>query len=349
MWLIEIFCYIFQDVSATCSNETTRESKRQLGISEPKNKEHNMELGASDDIPMEIVELLAKNQRERALGNSRRHLLGINNSTRGYSALYVDERPGMIDFPLANRRCGLTVANGNMGVRQNIPIDFPQLNNCRLNMSKPEESQFRLFSASTLSQQRKAQYSASSSMMVGPRSSTGAELLWSSTRENAPFHPSIPQNHSIQPSSMGAHSFSDQCHKGKTISYVKGVKEKRAVHDAAVLREGRTGSIATSVGSLDPYSNDTIPAMQLLSLMDQRVVSGSSFDVGTKSFLDNPFSPCNHQPRLNGKENQKFLGGSFFSQNSHSKDFSGFRYGVYCPGESSKKASSNLRGKIFTS
>ncbi|KAI3468226.1 hypothetical protein Pfo_024889 [Paulownia fortunei] len=338
----------FQDVSASCSKETTREGKRQLGVAKPQNKENNMEHGASDDIPMEIVELLAKNQRERALGNSRRHLLpaGINNSGRGYPALYVDGHSGMINFPLANSRSGLTVANGNMGVRQNIPVNFPQLNNCQLDMGKPEGSQFRLFTSSTPSQPRKTQFSASSSIMTGPRPGTGAELLWSPTRENAPpFRLSIPQNLSIQPN-MGVHSFSDQCHKGKTISNIKDGKEKKAVHDAAVLKEGRILSSSTSVGSLDPYSNDTIPAMQLLSLMDQRVVSGSSFEVGTKSFLDKPFSPCDHHPQLNGKENQNFLGGSFFSQNNHSNDFSGLRYGVYCSGESSKKASSYLQGQI---
>ncbi|KAL0283125.1 UNVERIFIED_CONTAM: hypothetical protein Sangu_2909700 [Sesamum angustifolium] len=56
--------------------------------------------GAPDDIPMEIVELLAKNQRERALGNPRKHLLPeeINNSIRGSPAVYVDGRPGMTNF-----------------------------------------------------------------------------------------------------------------------------------------------------------------------------------------------------------------------------------------------------------
>ncbi|KAL0297273.1 UNVERIFIED_CONTAM: hypothetical protein Sradi_6779400 [Sesamum radiatum] len=56
-----------------------REGKRQLGVSEPQvvqNMDNNLEPGgAPDDIPMEIVELLAKNQRDRALGNPRKHLL----------------------------------------------------------------------------------------------------------------------------------------------------------------------------------------------------------------------------------------------------------------------------------
>ncbi|PIN23024.1 hypothetical protein CDL12_04246 [Handroanthus impetiginosus] len=341
----------FQDVTASCSKETTRETKegkRQMGVSGPQNKDKNMELGASDDIPMEIVELLAKNQRERALGSSRRQPLpeGINSSVRGSPPLFMDGRPAMINFPLASRRTGITVGNGNMEFRQDITATFPQLNNCRLDINKPEESQFRLFGSPTPSRQRETRYSASSSVMTGPRPGTGAELLWSPTRENPPFHLSIPQNRSIQTNNISVHSFSDKIHLGKTINHMKSGKGKKAVHDTAVLKEGRKGLSSTSTGPLDPYSNDTIPAMQLLSLMDQRIVSSSSFEVGPKSFLDKPFSPCNHHPRLNGKENQNFLGGSFFSQNSHSKDLSGLCNRDYCSGESSKKASSYLQGQV---
>ncbi|KAL8537198.1 hypothetical protein ACS0TY_012394 [Phlomoides rotata] len=254
------------DASPPRRNGTISEGKRQFRISEPENKAASKELEASDDIPMDIVELLAQNQRERAVENSR-YLLGINNSTRGYSALHVDGRPSMINYPL-NRPSGLSLRNGNMGVRQNPP----QLNSYRLDTSRTEDS-----------------------------------LLWSSTRENAPFHLNIaPPKHSIQPNSTCVDSFLNRCHKGKTVTDMK---------DAA------GAGVSTSLGSLDPYSsNDTIPAMQLLSLMDQRVaVRSSSFKVGAKSFLDKSFSPSisNHHPCLNEKK-QNFLDGKFFSQNRHS-------------------------------
>ncbi|KAL8543222.1 hypothetical protein ACS0TY_003942 [Phlomoides rotata] len=51
-------------------NGTISEGKRQFRISEPENKAAGKELEASDDIPMDIVKLLAKNQRERAVKNS---------------------------------------------------------------------------------------------------------------------------------------------------------------------------------------------------------------------------------------------------------------------------------------
>lgn len=317
-----------------------------MGISKPQNKDNNTtEFGASDDIPMEIVELLARNQHERALGNSRKHLLpeGINNSSRGCPALYADRFPGMINFPLASRN-GLTVENGNMGVRQKSPINLTQLNNYQTGMSKPEESRFGFFrSSTTTSQQMKTHYSAPSPVITGTRPSTGADLLWSPTRENVPFHLSIPQRHSVQTNRNGVSPYSDLSHRGKTVGdNIKVGKGKKAVRDTSVFKEGRIPSSSTSIRTLDPYSNDTIPAMQLLSLMDQRIVSSPSFEAGPKRFLDN------HQRQVNGKENQNFLGGSFFSQNSRSKEFSGLSYGVYCSGESSKTASPYVLSKILT-
>lgn len=224
---------------------------------------------------MEIVELLAKNQRERAVENSR-YMLGINNSARGYSPLCVDGHPRMFDYP-HNRTSGLSLRNGNMGVRQNTP----QLNSYRLDTNRTEDS-----------------------------------LLWPSTRENVPFHLNNmgPPKHSLQPHSTRVDSFLNRGLKGKTVTDMKGA--------------------STSRGSLEPYSsNDTIPAMQLLSLMDQRVaVRPSSFKVGPKSFLDKSFSPSisSQLPCLNEKK-QNFHNGKFFLQNRHS---------------GSKKASSSLRGNL---
>ncbi|KAI3454078.1 hypothetical protein Pfo_010741 [Paulownia fortunei] len=326
------------DMSASCSKETGRESKRQLGVSQPQavqNMDNNVveHGGASDDIPMEIVELLAKNQRERALGNSRKHVVseGINNSIRGSPAVYVDGSPGMINFPFTNTS-GVSVASGKMGVSRGM-LNFPQVQNCQLDIGNLEESQFRLFSSLTPSQERITHYSASNSIMSEPRPSEGADLLWPPRRKNVPFHLTV-QNRSVQPNSLG-----DQRNKGKTISDIKG-EVKKAVHDASAVKEGRIGSSPKSVGSLDAYSNDTIPAMQLLSLMDRGIVSGSSYKVGPNSFLDKPFSPCNHHPRLNrnGNQNDPFLSTSFFSQSSHTKDFPALLNGVFFSGESLKKS-----------
>ncbi|XP_042031866.1 uncharacterized protein LOC121778559 isoform X2 [Salvia splendens] len=294
------------DAPASCSYETVRQGKR---ISEPRNKDNNAELGPSDDIPIEIVELLARNQHERKLEYSRRHLLGINDTTKGYSsAVAVDGTSG---FPLPSRINGLKVANENMGV---------QPNKYWMDMSKPEKSHFRISSSSTPSQLRKPEYPTSASIMAGPKSITWEDKLYSRATDNVPFRLSNPP---IQPS---RHSFLDDCHRGRTVDG----KGKTAVPDVAEHKEGRF------IGSLDPYQNDTIPAMQLLSLMDQRGKSGPSYKVGP---VNKPSSSCKNLPRLNGKENHSFLRGSYFPQNGSSL----LRYGVYSSGESSFRSSPDLR------
>lgn len=313
-------------MATTSSKQMAGEGKRQFGVSEPLDAvpkiNSNVESGGiSDDIPMDIVELLAQNQRERTLENSRNRLLApaTNNSVRGPTSVYADGRSSIINFPLTNSRGGISVTNGDSGLNQGI-LSFPQV----------EENQFRLFSSFKPCQPKKTQYSAPNSVFSGSRASEGADLLWPPRRKNAPFHNN----------GLNMQSFPNQSYKGKTISDVKG-EGRRSVRDASSVKEGRIGSSTKSSGSMDAYSNDTIPAMQLLSLMDRGIVSGSSFKVGSNNFHDKPFSPCNHHPRLNvnEKKNGPFINGSFFSRGStRNKDFSPLLNSVQFPGETSKKS-----------
>lgn len=317
------------------------EGKRQFGVSEPQavQKIHNNieSGGTSDDIPMDIVELLAKNQRERTLENSRNHLhtSTSNSSIKRSPAVYVHpitkERGSIFSFPVKNARSGVGVASGETGLSQGL-LSFPH---CQMDVSNMEENQFRLFSSFKPCHPKKTQYSASNSIFSGPRPSEGADLLWPPRRKNAPFHLDVRQNRPMH-NGLDMQSYPDQSYKGKTVSDMKG-EVRKAARDASVVKEGRIGPSTKSAGSLDAYSNDTIPAMQLLSLMDRGIVSGSSFKVGSNSFLDKPFSPCNHHPRLNEKQNDPFINESLFSQGSHNKDFPGLLNGVRFPGESSKK------------
>lgn len=315
-------------MATASSKQMAGDGKRQFGVSEPHEpvpKVHtNVESGGiSDDIPMDIVELLAKNQRERTLENSRNHLLSstTNNSVRGPPSVYADGRSSIINFPLTNSRSGISVANGVSGLNQGI-LSFPQV----------EENQFRLFSSFKPCQPKKTQYSASNSLFSGSRASEGADLLWPPRRKNAHFHHN----------GLDMQSFPNQSYKGKTISDMKG-EGRRSIRDASSVKEGRIGLSTKSSGSMDAYSNDTIPAMQLLSLMDRGIVSGSSYKVGSNNFLDKPFSPCNHHPRLNvnEKKNDPFINGSLFSQgSSRNKDFPPLFNGVRFPGETSKRSHS---------
>lgn len=331
-------------MATSSSKPVAGEGKRQFGVSEPQavqNIHSNVESGGtSDDIPMDIVELLAKNQRDRTLDNSRNHLLAstTNNSARGSPPVYVDGRPEFINFPLTNARGGINVTSGETGFGNGI-LSFPQAKNCQLDVGSMEENKFRLFSSFKPCQSKKTQYSASNSLYSGTRPSEGADLLWPPRRKNVPFHLDVRQNRSVQHNGLDMPSFPGQSYKGKAVGDMKG-EARRAARDASAVKENRIGSSTKSAGSMDAYSNDTIPAMQLLSLMDRGIVSGSSFKVGSNSFLDKPFSPCNHHPRLNvnEKQNGPFLNGPFFSQGSRgNKDFPALLNGVRFPGETSKR------------
>lgn len=329
--------FSFQDMSASCSKEMIREGKRQSGVSEPqpiRSMDNNLVRGGpSDDIPMEIVKLLAKNQRKRALENSRKTLLPevINNSIRG-THVYMD----MTNFPFTNT----SGTSGKRGFDQGT-LKFPRVKNPQIGIVSLEESQrFRLFDSCRPSQQKKPQYSSSNSVLSRPRHSEGADLLWSPRRKNVPFHLSTDENHSIRSNDQELDSFSNQYYKGKGIIDLNG-REKKTMYNSSAVKEGRIGS---SSKSLDAYSNDAIPAMQLLSLMDRGIASGSSsVKIGSSNgFLDKRFSPCYHHPRLNGNEkqiNDQFLSSSFFSQSSHTKDFSPLLNGVCFSGASLKKPS----------
>ncbi|KAL2548407.1 protein EMBRYONIC FLOWER 1-like [Forsythia ovata] len=321
------------DISSSCRKEKAGEGQWHPGVSAPqtdRETDKSIELGASDDIPMDIVELMAKNQHERALGNSKKYILPEETykPVIGFPAIHCNGCPGTTNFPLSSTRSkGIVLASDNVGAIQDSPISFPLLNTNQFHVGKPEENQSRFFSSFPQNQPSKMQFSASGSNIMGSRLGEGAKTMWPPRRENIPTR---------------MHSFSDQQHKGKTVSDIKGGDmENIALRDTLITEQGIIEPSRKSVGSLDPYSNDTIPAMQLLSLMD-RGMKSSSFNVSAKEFIDKPFSPCNHHPRFNGEENQSLINRSLFSQQHHSKDLVWLRSGVRSAGESSKKPTSSL-------
>ena len=128
------------------------------------------------------------------------------------------------------------------------------------------------------------------SITAGAKSTTWEEMLDSRT-----------QRRPILPSPV---SFLDKLRSADA-------KGKKVVTDVAELREEGRG-----IGSSDPYQSEKIPAMKLLSLMEQRVKEPDpSYKVGK------PLSPCKHHPRLNGKENlMSFL---HFPENGSSSSLRG--------------------------
>ncbi|GER32523.1 protein EMBRYONIC FLOWER 1 [Striga asiatica] len=271
---------------------------------------------SSDDIPMEIVELLAKNQHDKAHDNSRKHLgpEGINNNSFK-QAHYVENNRGPFNFPF---RTGPNVASGKMGLGQEF-----------LN---PDKAQFRHLSPLTAAHQRIPLYPGPNPLSR-PKPREGVDLLWPPRRKNVTFDLT---------------GLDDQSYRGKSVGYLSVDQGKKAANDESLVKEGKIGLTGCRpVGPIDAYSNETIPAMQLLSLMDQGAVSGSSFKVGpNNNFLDRQFSPCNHHPRLNKNDspNEKFVGSSsFFVKSNHINDFPTLLNGARFSGESSKKSFSQVQ------
>ncbi|CAI9772352.1 unnamed protein product [Fraxinus pennsylvanica] len=320
------------DISSSCSKVNAGEGQGRLGVSEPQTQtdqetDKSIELRASDDIPMDIVELMAKNQHERSLGNSKKYIVPEGTNI-GFPAFDGNEYPGAANFSLGSTRSNdIVLASDNIGAIQDSPISFPLLKTNHLVGEEPEENQSRFFCSFPRNQLSKMQFSASGSNIMGSRLGEGAKKM-------------LPPRKASIPTRM--HSFSHQHHSGKTISDIKGGNmENLALRDTLLLEQGIIEQSQKSVGSLDPYSNDTIPAMQLLSLMDRGMIS-SSFNVGAKKLVDKPFSPCNHHPRFNREKNQSLLNRSLFSQQHHSKDLIWLRSGVRSACESSKKPASSL-------
>ncbi|KAL2543564.1 protein EMBRYONIC FLOWER 1-like [Forsythia ovata] len=338
------------DISASYIQEKARKGQVHPGLSRSRILEKTdtrNEFGAPDDVTMEIAELMAKNQQERTLGNSWKYFLPEATSTtiRESPILHGDENAGMKFFSLTNPINGVNVGRDNMGTSGNSPNQFSQLNRTQFDLGKLEERGFKFFSPCPQNQGSKMQFSAPGSVIKGSRLGEGEDSLWSLRRENLPDYISVPQNRSNQSNNLGMHSFSDQRHKGKTISDIKGAEEKLVVRDRSFPKPGIIGSNPKSVGSLDPYKNDTIPAMQLLSLMDQAMISSSSFNVGVKSIVNKSFSPCNYPLSFNGDKHQSLLNGS---RHRHSKELPGSVPDVYYAGESSKKSSSYLHRKTVS-
>jgi hypothetical protein len=225
--------------------------------------------------------------------------------------------------------------SGNIRADQSNHNRFGWSSINQFDMSKLEESSF--FNSFLQNQQSNPAFSDSGSNITGSRLGKGAIPPWSSSKDNVPFHLDIPKNWSTQSNNKSTHSFVDSQHKGKTISDIKGPEAKLAVHDMSLLKQGRIGPSPKSMGSLDSYSNDTIPAMQLLSLMNQGVISRSSFNVGMESFRYKDFSPCEYHPSLNGDEKRNALSRSFFPQHHHLKEFPVLPSGIYGTNESFKK------------
>ncbi|XWS70329.1 hypothetical protein CRYUN_Cryun03dG0038700 [Craigia yunnanensis] len=330
------------------------------------------EQGALDDIPMEIVELMAKNQYERCLPDTEidKQLSETTNNTRNQQRVDLNKVYGNEEMSLFNSitdkpkprakngRIGKIVRGDNVGSgRQKSVVYFSHMDRNQNNMSQLEQSYspagFRpfplcgekllngvQFSATNSSRQNSAQNCQWIGNMVGQRSSHAsvqalgvcntcqsapqqnkeAAHLWPSTiPNNMPYLYSIPQKCVDQvakvdvlshcPGSLPKRNTSGNDDRNFLNLASNFEKHGRKFDSEVLIRTHADYPFACKHnGSSDLYSNETIPAMHLLSLMDAGLQSGAPVDVDG---------------------NQRFVKKTPFLHGLHSKEFSSLPSGGY--------------------
>lgn len=280
--------------------------------------EKTLERGLSDDIPMEIVELMAKFQHERALSETRtKSMIEMSDGFAGpYSEIRESEalalsRPGVTSFHPANAN-----KKTDVGASRGSSLQISHVKRNHLGFERPppgfERPPTKHFGTFPQTQQKFSSGGQGSSSMH-TRPGEGAKPVWFPTVQNLPpLGLGIPKKSIGQPNDRFIHGqASTSLQKGRTISDIKGGDAR--IQNEHHLAFPKSDVNVKGMGSADPYSNETIPAMQLLSLMDRRMPSTPSFNLDTNKLREKPFSPCSYHPRFHIDGKQSILNGSYLS------------------------------------
>lgn len=297
--------------------------------------EKALERGLSDDIPMEIVELMAKNQYERGLTETRTKCMidRTDGFARPYTEMHESEavtwsRPGVTSFHPANANMKTDV-----GASRGSSLQISHVKRNHLGMAQVERPPTKLFGTFPQPQQKfpiGGQGSASLHIRPGLQRGEEAKPLWLPTGQNMPLGLGIPQKSIGQPNDKIIHGQAPaSLQKGRTISDIKCADGRmQNEHHLLFSKSGNADLNVKGMGSLDPYCNETIPAMQLLSLMDRRMPSSPPFNLDANKLLEKPFSPCSHHPRFAIDGKQSILNGSYLSHH-RLKESPGIHPGSY--------------------
>ncbi|KAJ6435052.1 hypothetical protein OIU84_000313 [Salix udensis] len=328
------------------------------------------EQGALDDIPMEIVELMAKNQYERCLpdGEYEKRQLETTSSSRSqainFSQVYglgglnlFHQETTQKQNPQARRNDIIKIGEMAGPTKQKEVDFFSQADRNPFSMRQLEKTRFPVGFGAFLQLQEKpssrVQYSASSyniqnipqickqrGEVVGnrschtrfqtpgpcntcqsiPQQNKEANQLWSSMMPNhMPYIYSIPPkcvtpstNVDVFPHSPGS-VLKENVNGNRALKFPNKNaanlgKQNRNLSSEMLARAhaeypfaGKHNGIELNqkpMGSLELYSNETIPAMHLLSLMDAGVQSSApiNMDVNPK-FLKRPAIIHNAEPK----------------------------------------------------
>ncbi|XP_062099101.1 protein EMBRYONIC FLOWER 1 isoform X2 [Humulus lupulus] len=380
------------DIPGASNNLQTIKGKERSAVSRKHADEitHTVsEQGPSDDIPMEIVELMAKNQYERHLDTAQRKKIELetakearNNQIICYDKVYGTKEIGLFEETSERKKICARSERKDIGtVRKNVrpakqksveyfsPIDRDQFDIKQKDQKKSSSVQFPSINSGQCSCaqnckwngdvvgcgffQARMQIGACDTCQIDSARKEEAAHFWSSKiPHHAPVRHKVPQKSVSQRTNLDVFSNDPGFfHKGNILDREHELKflnrnatnlEKHNQNVGSETFSRRNVEYPFSnkhngielqqnlMGSLDLYSNETIPAMHLLSLMDAGMQSGAAFKTGGNSKFLKRVSPPDH----NSKEYSLL---DFGVHNKHS-DTSKDPLDYYCKKQLSEKS-----------
>lgn len=343
--MVFIIYIFFQDISGASNDQKTIKGNERSAFTRNHADEiaGNMsEQGASDDIPMEIVELMAKNQYERRLdtAESKKSLLETANEARNNQMIDYNKVYGSKEFRIfeetserkncraRNERKDISTARKNVRPAKQKSVDYfshinrDQFDIKHLGQKKSSSVQFPSIGSSQCSCAQNCKWNGDmvdreflhAGMQIGAcdtcqfdsRRKEDAARFWPPTISHPiPVRHKVSQKGVSQPTNLDVLSSGPGLlHKGNNVDREHDLKflnrngsnlEKHNQNIGSETFSRRNAEYPFAdkqngierqqnlMGSLDLYSNETIPAMHLLSLMDAGMPSDAAFKTGGNS------------------------------------------------------------------
>ncbi|KAL1829367.1 hypothetical protein ACET3Z_007779 [Daucus carota] len=355
------------ELSLGCSSKKAAEPKRFSEVNRNKTDQRSetvFEKRSYDDIPMDIVELMAKHQYERGLSEAERNsCLTKRIDERNYEMMGLSDVNGNRMRPLLKEHnrwipVKLSQADNNhcvVGNREGIHV-LPVYGTCSQTQQKesfsaqrPQPSASRTFIATQnllWTGDRMVHRSSSTYAQVidtnktannGPTHLGMAANFWASGASSlVPSNPNFPLNISSGTSNMTTYLPYPDLHKGKTVRDLDLNRTDPNDSDVEVLCGSPVVASNTvkylnlqEMNSVHSYSNEAIPAMHLLSLMDAGTPSRPPFSINTNKVLERPFFPGNYHPSRGMDERAVLFEKPLFPQNHQVKEHPGPGPSVY--------------------
>lgn len=363
--------HLYQDLSLGCNNKKTNEPERFSEVSRKKTDqrpERVFEQRSNDEIPMDIVELMAMHQYERGLPENVRNSCPakrINEHSPEVMGFSDGHGNGVRSMPKERQRWNpiLSQNNNNQFVVGNrdeshvVPTFGTQ--NSASRTLKSSDAQYHLWSGDKLVH-RSLQTDTQVSNMYnkahdGPRSNGMAGNFWAVGASSVAHpEPNYPQKLASQTSYMSTCLPSLDFNKGKTIRDLDLNRADPNDSDLGVLltcpfvanNTGKESNRKEMELLQNSYSNEAIPAMQLLSLMDAGTQSPHPVSVDGKKVTEKPFFPCNDHRDLSMDQRGNLFEKPLFPQNHQVKEYFGSETAIYKSSASTRPMPSALIGKL---